>query len=194
MISHFNIHTTDIDAANKIFGCDIPSLKGKKVRRNPPLVVSDCVTTPRQLKEIKLRLMVAADVMFVIWIISPVSVSRGIKLKSVEYTTKRMALVLSESLEKVYDIYIKRGFTVDLFLRDREFECLRDNMTGTSDQNTTAEKDHVADIEGQIRVMKEQARAIWSLLTFKKVPGRIKMELIVFVVLWLNFFLPESGA
>ena len=35
---------------------------------------------------------------------------------------------------------------------------------------------------------------IWSHFPFKKVPGRSTIELIMFVVLWLNSFLPERGA
>ena len=41
MIYHFPVTPDDIDAANKVFSCNIPSLKGKTVRRQPPLLVLD---------------------------------------------------------------------------------------------------------------------------------------------------------
>ena len=40
---------------------------------------------------------------------------------------------------------------------------------------------------------KEGARAIWINLMFKKVPERIVIEMILFVVLWLNEFPPIGG-
>ena len=43
MIYHFPVTPDDIDAANKVFRCNIPPLKGKTVRRQPPLLVSDYV-------------------------------------------------------------------------------------------------------------------------------------------------------
>jgi hypothetical protein len=49
------------------------------------------------------------------------------------------------------------------------------------------------EIEIQIRVAKERARAIWRTLPFKKIPDRVIVELINFVVLWLNAFPPLSG-
>ena len=50
------------------------------------------------------------------------------------------------------------------------------------------------DIEWQIWVIKESERVIWSHFLFNKVPGRITIELIVFMVLWLNAFLTARGA
>jgi hypothetical protein len=59
--------------------------------------------------------------------------------------------------------------------------------------NTTATIEHVPEIERQIRVIKERARAIRSTLPFKRMPNRMIVELINFVVLWLNAFPPSSG-
>jgi hypothetical protein len=42
-------------------------------------------------------------------------------------------------------------------------------------------------------VIKERARAIWSILPFNRVPNRIIVELINFVVIWLNASPPSSG-
>ena len=84
--------------------------------------------------------MVAADAMFVRGLAFLASVLQGIKFTTVEYMTKHMAPVISKYLEKFYDNYLKRGFTVYLFLMDCEFECLRDKIPGYSDLSTTAEK------------------------------------------------------
>jgi hypothetical protein len=75
---------------------------------------------------------------------------------------------------------------------DRELECLRDDIRGVV-LNTTATSKHVPEIERQIRVVKERARAIWSTLPFNAIQNRMIVELVTFVMLWLNAFPPSSG-
>ena len=62
--------------------------------------------------------------MFVIRLALLISVSCSLRFMTVEYIPKHTDPVISKYLEKVYDIYLRRGFTVNLFLMDREFECL----------------------------------------------------------------------
>ena len=59
-------------------------------------------------------------------------------------------------------------------------------MPGRSTLNTTALAEQVPEIEQYIRVIKERARAIWISLPLKKLPGRIVIDMILFVVLWIN--------
>ena len=58
----------------------------------------------------------------------------------VEYISNHTVTVISKYLDKVYDMYLRRGFTVNLLLMDREFECLCDKIPGYSDLITTSEK------------------------------------------------------
>ena len=84
--------------------------------------------------------MVAAYVMFVSRIIFLVSVSHDIKYITLDYMPNLTVTLLSKYLEKVYNVYLRLGFTVNLFLMDLKFECLHDNMSGYSDLNTTEEE------------------------------------------------------
>jgi hypothetical protein len=59
--------------------------------------------------------------------------------------------------------------------------------------NTTATSKHALEIERQIRVVKERARAVWSTLPLKKNQNRMIVELVIFLVLWLNAFPPLIG-
>ena len=68
--------------------------------------------------------MIAAYVMFFSRLIFLVSLYRGIKYMTVEYMPNCMAPVLYKYLEKVYNIYIRRGFTVNLLLMGSKFEYL----------------------------------------------------------------------
>ena len=96
------------------------------------------------------RLMVAADVMFVSKVDFLVSVSHSLKFTMEKYVQFHTSPVIYKHLEEVYDIYIRRGFTVELFLMDTRFKCLYNNMPGSSEPNNNGAKEHVADIKGQV--------------------------------------------
>jgi len=55
----------DINIAEKVYGPDIGSLKGKTTRRKPKPVVKDYVEIPRELKETHQDVELAIDTMFV---------------------------------------------------------------------------------------------------------------------------------
>jgi hypothetical protein len=77
---------------------------------------------------------------------------------------------------------------------DCKFECLRlELLSHGVNLNTTATSEHVPDIERQIRLIKERARALCSTLPFKNIPGRMIIEMLANVVLWINAFPPLSG-
>jgi hypothetical protein len=135
---------------------------------------------------------ITADVMLVGGLGFMITSSRGIKFNTTEYVAKRSKTNLANSLKRVFEIYNKRGFNIQTALMDREFECLRDDIRGVI-LNTTATSEHVPEIERKIRVVKERARAIWSTLPFNAIPNRMIVELVNFVVLWLNAFPPSSG-
>ena len=68
------------------------------------------------------RLTILEEILFVIRLAFLISVLRSLKFMTVEYIPKHMGTVLSKYLEKVYDIYLRHGFTVNLLLMDREFK------------------------------------------------------------------------
>ena len=140
MITHSPLTPADIDATNNILRCNISSLNEKTPRRHPPRVLSDYMAVPIKIKDITQRLTISEDVLFVIRLAFLVSVSCSLKLMKVEYIPKHTGTVLSKYIDKVYDIYLRCGFTVKLLLMDREFECLCDNIPWYSDLNTTAAK------------------------------------------------------
>jgi hypothetical protein len=102
---------------------------------------------------------------------------------------KRNKSVLVDSLKKVFDIYTKIGFTIKTALMDREFEYLRDDIRCVT-LNTMVASKHVPDIELHMRVIKDRAMSIISNLLFDTIPNRVVVDMLNFVVLWLNAFQP----
>ena len=77
-------------------------------------------------------------------------------------------------------------------MMDGEFEKVKE-LLPTIVCNTTAAKEHVAEAERKIRVVKERNRGVVNTLPFTYIPRQINIEFIYFVTLWLNEFPVKSG-
>ncbi|KAL7476268.1 hypothetical protein ACHAW6_002142 [Cyclotella cf. meneghiniana] len=117
--------------------------------------------------------------------------SRGIQLITVEFLTRRTEII-GEKLTCVLHLYSRAGFIVQTILMDKEFDAVADKCP-TLPINTTAANEHVPEIEHAIRLMKEHARGIENTLPFTGLPKLMTIELIHFIVLWLNNFPVKSG-
>ena len=85
MLKDCPITNDDITNANKIFGTDLATIRGKTVWRRPKRVITDYVNIPRMLVDANQQVTLAADVMFVNSVPFLVSVSRNINLISIEH-------------------------------------------------------------------------------------------------------------
>jgi len=185
--------STDIANSRMLFGPDRGAIRGKTVRQRPSRVRPELIVLPQQMYE-KLRdVVLTADVMFVNGLPHFVTLSRGIKLITIEFLPSRTAEQLHKSLQVVASIYRRGGFLVKMCLMDMEFKKLEE---GSSEVlvNTTAAREHVTDIERCIRTIKERCRSIISELPYKHcMPDVFIVFLLRFVVLWLNAFPSDSG-
>jgi hypothetical protein len=122
------------------------------------------------------------------------TISRKIKLPTNEYVSSRSQPNLIKYLVKITSLYKTRGFIPKTAIMDREFECMCDDLLAHGvNLNTTAAREHIPDIERKNRVLQERARALRSTLPFKIIPGRMIIEMLAKVVLWINVFPPSSG-
>ena len=155
-------------------------------------MVADYVAVPRELVQASKRMTLAADVFFVDGIPFLVTISRRIKFVTSEHCPVRTAVALSNHIKKVLKVYNRAGFTVCYVLMDGEFEKVKAELPSIV-CNTTAAKEHVAEAEQQIRTIKERSRGIRVTLPFSLIPKRVKIELIYFIVFWLNAFHVQSS-
>ncbi|KAL7469712.1 LOW QUALITY PROTEIN: hypothetical protein ACHAXS_009965 [Conticribra weissflogii] len=99
---------------------------------------------------------------------------------------------LKQSLIHVMQTYSRAGFITQTILVDGQFETLKGQLSNVV-VNTTANAEHVGDIERCLHVIKEWARATLSGLPYQCMPKWILIELLNSVVLWLNAFPTKSG-
>jgi hypothetical protein len=65
MILNCPVKPEDISAANKIFGPNVASLKGKTVRATQDPVLTEYVQIPREIVDLNKKVTITADIMFV---------------------------------------------------------------------------------------------------------------------------------
>lgn len=157
----------DLTNGELIFGPDRGAMRGKTVRRRPGKVRPQLVSIPQQLYERIQEVVLAADVMFVDGLPFFVTLSRGIKLFTIEYLPSRTVDQLISNLNKAIKLYRRGGYVVRVALMDMEFEPL---VRKSEDVviNTTAAREHVGDIERYIRTQKERARSVIAELPYRE--------------------------
>ena len=110
-----------------------------------------------------------------------------------EYLSDLSVNSLKNAMTRVLNVYQRKGFNVRTALTDKKFDPIRDFL-GPTDLNTTAALEHAPEIEREIRVIKEQHRALMATLPFDSLPGRILIESIAFIVMWLNAFPSKNSS
>jgi hypothetical protein len=167
------ISKDDILAAEHIFGPDIGAIKGKTVRMNPHKVRMPSVTIPNEVLSRYQKVTLCGDIMFVNRIPFFITISRDIKFGTVEMIANRQQKTLLGAVAQVCKLYKTKGFQVENMLMDGEFECLRGDLAALGVAlNTTANDEHVGDIERYIRTVKERARSIYNTLPFQQLPTK----------------------
>ena len=155
-------------------------------------MVADYVSVPRSLVETNRIITLAADVFFVDGTPFLMTVARRMKFITAEHVPVRTAKNLSKHIMRVLEVYKRAGFVVRTILMDGEFEKIRPLLPNL-ECNTTAAKEHVSEAERTIRTIKERTRGLLATLPFSRMPRRMKIELVYFIVLWLNAFPIKSG-
>ena len=145
------------------------------------MIVEEYVAVPKELVSRNKFISMAADVFFVNGIAFLLTVAIKLKFVTVEHTPVRTAKSLVKNI-RVLHVYDKAGFTVRYVMMDGEFEKVKELLSAIVCKKTAA-KEHIAEAERKIRVVKERNRGVVNTLPFTYIPRRMKIEFIYFVAL-----------
>jgi hypothetical protein len=165
---------------------------GVKPFAAPEQVAMDYVDIPCAILDVHSRVTLVADVMFVNGVPFLVSASRNINLITIEHVPHRTAAKLGHLLQRIIKVYAQAGFTVQTILMDYEFLKVKDQVPSAV-LNTSAAAEHIGKIERCIRVIKERSRGIICTLPYMRLPQKMLINLLHFIVMWLNNFPVSNG-
>lgn len=171
-IKNCPVTVEDVNVAEKIFGPDIATMKGKMTRQ-PSLVVQadDVIEVPPELKRQYDKMELAIDLMFVNNMPFLTAIDSPIKYRSVVPLKNKDAKEIFKALEKIIKFYKENGFFIKIIHADREFKSIFEEMQDLGVQmNFANTEEHVPTAERNNRTIGERIRAGYHHLPYKAIP------------------------
>jgi hypothetical protein len=122
----------DVDLAEKIFGPDLGTIKGKSTRHASEPVMEDLIEIPPELKAQHKDLTFCMDLMFVNGMPLFTGVDRSIKYRTAVPIKSRHSSELYKAMDKAFRVYNKVGFTITSVDSDQEFKHTPTRNSSTS--------------------------------------------------------------
>ena len=191
---HITIGLDNVADDFAIYGPPVSRLKGAKTREKTHLQVGE--GGKLKITQVFYRLnkfvTLTADVIFVSNILFLVTFSRKIKTITAEYVPSRTSQQLDKYLTKIVNTYAYGGFVIYIYLMDMEFEKVREKLA-IIEVNTTAAREHVPEIECQIRLIKERIRCTTSDFPFDPIPRLVLIHVVYTCVMWISYIPHKAG-
>ena len=132
LIPNCPVTREDIMNADRIFGPDVGSLKGKTVRRNTEHVEVANIPVPATVMSQYRDVIIGADIMYVNKLPFFVTISRYIKFGTAVLIADQKHETLVAATRDVCNIYKKRGFILHTVLMDGQFEGITASVNNFS--------------------------------------------------------------
>jgi hypothetical protein len=190
-----NVTRQDIVNAEDIFGPDTWSLQGKTVRRRSDQVRSGgLVPIPAMIMETYRKVVLGIDVMQINKMNFFVTIGSAIKFGTVCWLRTQTGRAILKAITSVHQLYVKRGFLIEVINADGQFETLRGPLrTMGITLNRCSREEHVPAVERRIRTLKERCRCLCNALPFPKLPAVLLSQMVSTCNFWLNNFPPTDG-
>ena len=124
-----------------------------------------------------------------------ISISQFIKFGTLELLPSQKMGDILTAIIHIKEIYMKRGFKIDIMLMDGEFEPLRGELAALQiTLNSVSCEEQIPPSERRIRTLKERTRSIFNTLPFKsEIPSQMTVQMVYCCNFWLNIFPPTDG-
>ena len=167
------VTTEDVDNAEKIFGPDIGTMKGKTTRRNPTPVKKDEVQIPKELIEKNQDITLCIDLLFVNGMPMLTSIDRAVRFRALIPIESRKKEELFTGLDVILRQYNKAGFQITTINCDQEFESMMNKIKDDLgvDINPASQGEHVPEAERNNRAIKERIRSTYHNQPHNKLPS-----------------------
>ena len=194
-IANLPVTTADVDLAERIFGKDLGTIKGKTVRKRPLPMVPNHIEVPKELYEQRSDLALCMDIMFVNELPYMTTITRSLYYRTALHLPTRQLKDLHESLDAALRLYNAAGFSITKVYCDGEFRPMMDPVADDMDitMEYSAPQAHVPESERNNRTIKERVRSTFHRLPYKALPIAMMRVLVVESARKLNFFPNKNG-
>jgi hypothetical protein len=198
-IINCDVTSQDIHNVEDIFRPKPGSLKGKTARTASdqvragglvPITITITITIMAQYHQV----ILCVDVMKVNKMPFLVTMSHAIQFGTMAWLKNAKTNTIMKNIKDVRNVYLKRGFLLEIIEDDGQFEPLRGKLAELGiTLNKCSHEEHVPVAERRIRTLKERCQSICNTLPFKKLPGMLIVQMVSTCNFWLNVFPPKDG-
>ena len=159
----------DIENAEKIFGNDIASLKGKSTRRKPPIIKEDFIEIPPKILEHNKEITLNIDNMFICGLSQFTGIDETVHARHCLPLSSRTKNEFYKAINVIMRKYNSAGFTIKRINCDQEFQPIMDLIKDDMDieMNYAPAQDRTPRAERNNRVLQERIRAMFHWLPTK---------------------------
>ena len=203
MKKHFNqlcdneIPWDDVVLAEKIFGWDVSTAKGRWIKKRPNRVKYEEVDIPRELIVQNSRVELCIDLMFINNCVFLTAIDKTIPFRSCASLPSKASRHWATALRLLMRKYNQAGFFIKLIRADNEFkETLEDvveRVPDMPDVNHCGSDEHVPEAERNNRMIQERFRIQYNRWPFKVVPRIMIRHLARRVCHDINIFPNKKG-
>jgi len=195
LIKNCPVTIEDVTIAEKIFGPDIGSLKGKSTRSRPQPVKEDLIEIPRELTEQHQDLTLCLDIMFVSGMPMLTGIDRSIRFRSLIALDSRSESSICQGIDSIVRLYHNAGFGIKYINCDQEFRPMMETIANEHNitMNYATAGEHVPEAERNNRTIQERIRATYHNLPYAIIPKTMIRYLAMVSTDQLNFFPAKGG-
>ena len=128
LIRNNQVTTDDVNLAEKVYGPDIGSIKGKTTRSKPTPVETNIIEIPDELLEVQKDITMSMDGLMVNSLHFLSTIAHDIYYRTTQYVSDPIASVYEVCLDEVLATYKKGGFTLAEVHCDNEFRKVMDKF------------------------------------------------------------------
>ena len=197
LIKNMEITTEDVNLAEKAFGPDVGSMKGKSTRKSSIPAFSNVIEIPRELLSVNEEIILSIDGLNVNTLKFMTSISHDIYYRTGQYLINATAKEYEKLMDELYYVYRKSGFSIIEIHCDNEFHKALDSFaakqTPPIKMNYASANEHVPRAERNNRTIQERVRCNYYQLPYVHLPKIVVKYLVSESVKKLNFFPNKNG-